>query len=85
MIPQAYITDWRRRAPWSNDAQVEQDLVLSRALVAIYSSPELDGLLAFRGGTALHKLVLETAARYSGTVMYRPDKLNELCGGVPAP
>ena len=29
MIPAAYITDWRRRAPWSTDAQVEQDLVPS--------------------------------------------------------
>jgi hypothetical protein len=31
MIPQANITAWRNVAPWPDDAQVEQDLVLSRA------------------------------------------------------
>jgi hypothetical protein len=31
MIQQAYITAWRSVAPWSDDAQVEQDLALSRA------------------------------------------------------
>ena len=65
MIPQAYITDWRRRAPWINDAQVEQDLILSRALVAIYSNPDLSSFVAFRGGTALHKLIFKTPGRYS--------------------
>ena len=44
---------------------VEQDLVLSRALVEIFSVPELAESLAFRGGTALHKLHLRPAARYS--------------------
>ena len=65
MIPAAYITDWRRRAPWSTDAQVEQDLVLCRALVELFSSEQLKGLLAFRGGTALHKLVFDPPGRYS--------------------
>ena len=31
MIPQANITAWRKFVPWSDDAQVEQDLILSRA------------------------------------------------------
>jgi predicted nucleotidyltransferase component of viral defense system len=65
MIPRAHITAWRRNAPWSTDAQVEQDLVLSRVLVEIYSDPVLSSSLAFRGGTALHKLFLTPAARYS--------------------
>lgn len=65
MIPAAHITDWRRKAPWSTDAQVEQDLVLSRALVEIFSCDALKELLAFRGGTALHKLVFDPPARYS--------------------
>ena len=34
MIPRDYITEWRARAPWIQDAQVEQDLVVARALVA---------------------------------------------------
>ena len=65
MIPRDYITEWRERAPWSEDFQVEQDLVISRALVEIFSDPVLAGALAFRGGTALYKLYLTPPARYS--------------------
>ena len=39
MIPRDYITEWRAQAPWVQDFQVEQDLVISRALVAIFSHP----------------------------------------------
>jgi len=65
MITQAYITEWRNKAPWPEDAQVEQDLVIERALIEIYSDPFLKERLAFRGGTALHKLHLAPQARYS--------------------
>ncbi len=65
MIPKAFINEWRERAPWRIDAQVEQDLVISRALVNMYSVPELRERLAFRGGTALYKLHLLPPARYS--------------------
>ena len=65
MIPRDYITQWRERAPWSEDFQVEQDLIISRALVEIFSDPALAGALAFRGGTALYKLYLTPPARYS--------------------
>ncbi|KAA6311948.1 hypothetical protein EZS27_037028, partial [termite gut metagenome] len=33
MIPQRYIEEWKAVAPWSMDAQVEQDLVIARAIV----------------------------------------------------
>lgn len=65
MIPAAVITGWSQAHPWSTSAQVEQDLVLSRALVEIYQDPLLADALVFRGGTALHKLLLAPAARYS--------------------
>jgi predicted nucleotidyltransferase component of viral defense system len=65
MIPRDYITEWRREVPWVQDFQVEQDLVICRALVAIFSHPVLKKALAFRGGTALYKLHLRPAARYS--------------------
>lgn len=65
MIPRDYITEWRARAPWAVDAQIEQDLVICRALVNIFTHPVLGGALAFRGGTALYKLYLTPAARYS--------------------
>jgi predicted nucleotidyltransferase component of viral defense system len=64
VIPRDYILEWRQHAPWPEDSQVEQDLVISRALIEIFSHPLLHGALAFRGGTALYKLHL-TAARYS--------------------
>jgi predicted nucleotidyltransferase component of viral defense system len=65
MIPRDYITEWRAHAPWVQDIQVEQDLVICRALVDIFSDPILKDALAFRGGTALYKLHLKPAARYS--------------------
>lgn len=65
MIPHDYITAWRSQAPWVQDFQVEQDLVISRAIVEIFSHPLLKEQLAFRGGTALYKLHLTNAARYS--------------------
>ena len=65
MIPQAYITAWRSKAPWQENFQVEQDLVIERALMAIYEDSFLKERLAFRGGTALHKLHMAPAARYS--------------------
>ncbi len=65
MIPRDYITEWRTEAPWVQDAQVEQDLVVSRALVETFSHPVLADRLAFRGGTALYKLYLKPPARYS--------------------
>jgi len=64
VIPRDYITEWRAHAPWAQDFQVEQDLVISRALVSIFAHPVLARSLAFRGGTALYKLHL-APARYS--------------------
>lgn len=65
MIPQAYITEWSQQVPWQTNEQVEQDLVICRALVEIFSDEWLANSLAFRGGTALHKLYLQPQPRYS--------------------
>ncbi len=65
MIPADYITEWRATAPWISSDQVEQDLIISRALVEIYRHPLLQKKLAFRGGTALHKTYLTHQYRYS--------------------
>jgi len=65
MIPKAYITEWSKNAPWINNYQVEQDLIIERALVELFSHTELADQLAFRGGTALHKLYLKPQTRYS--------------------
>ena len=65
MIPVSYITEWSEIAPWPQNRQVEQDLIICRALCAIYSNQFLSEHLAFRGGTALGKLYLKPQPRYS--------------------
>lgn len=65
MIPQRYIQEWKEQAPWPTDAQVEQDLIIARALIELFSDELINKSLAFRGGTALHKLYLKPQIRYS--------------------
>lgn len=65
MIPRANITAWRRNAPWPDNSHVEQDLVLSRALVEMFNHPVVAENAIIRGGTALHKLFVDPPARYS--------------------
>jgi predicted nucleotidyltransferase component of viral defense system len=65
MIPQDYITAWNNVVPWASQRQVEQDLIISRALVVLFSDPFLRGELRFRGGTALNKLHFPAPLRYS--------------------
>ena len=65
MIPKPHIAKWQEHALWKDFDQVEQDLIISRALVAIFSDEMLKEHLAFRGGTALHKLYLYLSPRYS--------------------
>ena len=80
MIPQAYITEWANQVPWQTNEQVEQDLVICRALVEIFSDKWLADSLAFRGGTALHKLYLQPQPRYSediDLVQIRPEPIKE--------
>ena len=56
MIPRDYITEWRGQAPWVQDFQVEQDLIISKALINIFSHPLLRDTLAFRGGITFDPL-----------------------------
>jgi len=65
MIPRAYITEWQKNAPWRSNAQVEQDLIIERALIDLFSDELINQSLAFRGGTALHKIFLPPQVRYS--------------------
>jgi predicted nucleotidyltransferase component of viral defense system len=65
VIPADFITEWRGQTLWARDEQVEQDLVLSRALAAIFEDAELARTVALRGGTALHKLYFSPSRRYS--------------------
>ncbi|MBU6375023.1 MAG: nucleotidyl transferase AbiEii/AbiGii toxin family protein [Bdellovibrionales bacterium] len=65
MISKAFIQEWKAQAPWRQDHQIEQDLILSRCLVEIYNCQSVKDAIAFRGGTALQKLFVKTPFRYS--------------------
>lgn len=65
MIPSNDIIEWSDIAPWFSSEQVEQDLVISRSLVELFSDKLIQDNLAFRGGTAIHKLFLHPQPRYS--------------------
>ena len=65
MIPRAYIQAWSSKAPWPDLRQVEQDLIICRALCDLFNASELNGKIAFRGGTAIHKLTFKQPLRYS--------------------
>lgn len=81
MIPQRYLEEWKEFAPWPSYAQIEQDLVIARTLVEIFSDDLLKNSLAFRGGTALHKLYLSPQVRYSEDIALKL-RINQLsiCG-----
>lgn len=70
MIPFDAITEWAVNRPWPTRDQVEQDLLLSRAICEIAKHPGLQDELVFRGGTALHKLHLASPLRYSEDLDY---------------
>jgi predicted nucleotidyltransferase component of viral defense system len=65
MIPTAHIQQWTANAPWPDPRQVEQDLIISRALCDLFSSEYLQDKIAFRGGTAINKLLFARPLRYS--------------------
>jgi predicted nucleotidyltransferase component of viral defense system len=65
MIPMMNIIAWSASAPWAEIRQVEQDLIISRALIELFGDPMLARELRFRGGTALHKLHFPRPLRYS--------------------
>lgn len=65
MIPRAHLQEWSTKVPWPDFRQVEQDLIICRALCDLFNSPALEGKIAFRGGTAIHKLLFPKPLRYS--------------------
>jgi predicted nucleotidyltransferase component of viral defense system len=78
--------------PWPSQVQVEQDLLLCRTMAALFDDKFLQGQIAMRGGTLLHKVHLAPASRYSEdidlvVVGNRPEghirrALNRVLGGV---
>jgi predicted nucleotidyltransferase component of viral defense system len=87
MIPEAYLTEWAAHTPWPDPRQVEQDLIICRALCDLFRSEQLRGRIAFRGGTAIHKLLFAKALRYSediDLVQTRAEPIGATIDGVRA-
>ena len=43
MIPAAFLQAWSAKAPWPDLRQVEQDLIICRALCDLFNMPALKG------------------------------------------
>lgn len=85
MIPQSYIENWRTQVPWQTLAMVEQDMVISRALIDLYNQPQVQNSLIFRGGTALNKLIFDPPVRYSEDIDFvqrRPEPIGETLNAI---
>lgn len=85
MIPTSHIQQWTARAPWPDPRQVEQDLIISRALCDLFSSEQLQGKIAFRGGTAINKLLFGKPLRYSediDLVQTQPEPIKDTVGEI---
>jgi len=78
MIPAQNIIAWSKHAPWAEQRQVEQDLIIARALVELFNDPFLRKELRFRGGTALNKLHFPKPLRYSEDI----DLVRTTAGGI---
>jgi predicted nucleotidyltransferase component of viral defense system len=65
VIPLAYIQQWTAHAPWPDLRQVEQDLIICRAMCDLFENRQLRGKIAVRGGTAINKLLFSRPLRYS--------------------
>ncbi|EKD51566.1 MAG: hypothetical protein ACD_62C00229G0004 [uncultured bacterium] len=98
MIYKNAIVHWRVRSPWKDDAQVEQDLLLTAMIVEMFSDPLVAEQIALRGGTCLNKLFWPQPTRYSedidlvqinagkigGVVQKIRLRIDPLLGSVPA-
>jgi predicted nucleotidyltransferase component of viral defense system len=85
VIPLAQIQQWTAHAPWPELRQVEQDLIICRAMCDLFNLPQLRGKMAFRGGTAINKLVFGKPLRYSediDLVQTQPEAIGSIIDGV---
>lgn len=87
MIPTAFLQAWSTKAPWPDLRQVEQDLIICRALCDLFNAPALAGKIAFRGGTAIHKLLFMQPLCYSediDLVQWHPEPIGSTVDAIRA-
>ena len=79
MIPRDFITEWRSEAPWTSDEQVEQDLVISRAVVEIF---KIDDEVRHLINEELTSPQLRRRARELGMRTLREDGIRKVLAGT---
>lgn len=85
MITKEHIYQQKKYIPWTRDYMVEQDLLISKALVGLYNNPIIRDTLVFRGGTSLNKLFVDPPARYSEDldfVQRKPGGIGDTIGAI---
>jgi predicted nucleotidyltransferase component of viral defense system len=65
MIDHHSLMSWKKNAPWPSEIQVEQDLIISRALVDIFNHPLLGEEVSLRGGACMQRCFFNHPLRYS--------------------
>jgi predicted nucleotidyltransferase component of viral defense system len=84
LIPTAYLQEWSTKAPWPDLRQVEQDLIICRALCDLFNDPLLAAKIAFRGGTAINKLLFLQPLRYSEDIDLIQTQAEPICAIIDA-
>jgi hypothetical protein len=84
LINSEAIIAWGIAHPWPTPEQIEQDLLLSRAICEIANDDYLGRELAFRGGTALNKLK-QTQGRFIRPEISEPAARRQACDTRGAP
>ncbi len=85
MIPQRTIAEWHKNVAWSTQDMIERDIVISKALISLYSNPIIQEKLIFRGGTALNKLHINPPSRYSEDIDFvqrHPEPVGQLINAI---
>jgi predicted nucleotidyltransferase component of viral defense system len=65
LLTQQDVLAHQAEVPWPSLRQVEQDLLLCRAMASIFDDRFLREQVAMRGGTLLHKVYLAPPSRFS--------------------
>jgi hypothetical protein len=80
LIPAAYVQAWSAKAPWPDARQVEQDLIICRVLCDLFNATVLKGKIAFRGGTAINKLLFKQPGFRAGAfLVIRQEGIRRFC------
>ena len=61
MIEKSEIDIQKKHIPWTKDYMVEQDLLIGRALVSLYTNPIVRDTLVFRGGNSSKQALPKTS------------------------